>query len=69
LFLNSNPLSPALSPLGRGEGVGGGVKLPRPPASHQIILAFMDGYARKAHSESDGSLFYPTKTSAKRIQL
>jgi hypothetical protein len=33
------------------------------------ILAFMDGYARKAHSESDGSLFYPTKTSAKRIPL
>jgi hypothetical protein len=31
------------------------------------ILAYMDGYARKAYSESDGSLSYPTKTSAKRI--
>ena len=26
-FLNSNPLSPALSALWRGEGVGGGIKL------------------------------------------
>jgi|GEM_PF-3126835 len=30
--LNSNPLAPALSPLGRGEGVGGSVKL-RPTTS------------------------------------
>jgi hypothetical protein len=31
------------------------------------ILAFMGGYARKARSESDGSLVYPTKTQQKRI--
>jgi hypothetical protein len=30
------------------------------------ILAFMGGYARKAHSGSDGSLSYPTKNSAKK---
>ena len=30
--LNSNPLAPTLSPLGRGEGVDGGVKL-RPISS------------------------------------
>jgi hypothetical protein len=29
------------------------------------ILAFMGGYAKKANSESDGSLSYPTKNSAK----
>jgi hypothetical protein len=29
------------------------------------FLAFLGGYARKAHSESDGSLSYPTKNSAK----
>ena len=29
-YSSSNPLAPAFSPLGRGEGVGGSVKLRRP---------------------------------------
>ena len=34
--LNLNPLAPALSPLGRGEGVG--VKL-HPPSQHAVVFS------------------------------
>jgi hypothetical protein len=49
-FLNSNPLSPALSPLWRGEGVGGGGKLRPSPGMQAPASCF---FPNLCHSEQD----------------
>ncbi len=68
-YSRSNPLAPALSPLGRGEGVGGNVKRrPRPSCASQFLaelfFSLAPGFSRVNRARGKWKRFQPFSAPA-----